>query len=79
MDRISSKMCNPFEWEVDGERLNKVLMKFETYCNTRKNVVYETNAFNTQHVKSIDQYVTQLIILVAQHESRIVQVHNVTL
>ena len=59
------ELYNTFTWEADGDQHNmeKIMEKFEAYCNPKKNVTWERHVFNTRAQKSgetIDEYVTDL-------------------
>lgn len=56
---------NTFIWDEEGDNLKieKVLEKFESFCNPRKNTIYERYMFfsrNQENGESIDHYVTVL-------------------
>lgn len=56
---------NAFIWdeEEDNLKIEKVLEKFESFCNPRKNTIYERYMFfsrNQENGESIDHYVTVL-------------------
>lgn len=59
------KVYNTFTWNVqsDQRNLNKVLEKFDEFCNPKKNTTYERYVFNCRKQKcgeTIDDYVTDL-------------------
>ena len=59
------KVYSIFSWPTadDKDKENKIMEKFDQYCNPRKNVTWERHKFNThnqQPGESIDQYVTDL-------------------
>ena len=56
---------NTFTWATAGDNLkiDKVLEKFDAFCNPRKNTIYERYVFfsrNQENGESIDHYVTIL-------------------
>ena len=56
---------NTFNWANEGDNLkiDRVLQKFDAFCNPRKNTIYERYVFfsrNQENGKSIDHYVTVL-------------------
>ena len=56
---------NTFTWDDadDKNKVNKIIEKFDQYCNLRKNITWERHKFSTQNQQpgeSIDQYVTNL-------------------
>jgi hypothetical protein len=56
---------NTFTWATAGDNLkiDKVLEKFDAFCNPRKNTIYERYVFfsrNQENGESIDHYVTVL-------------------
>ncbi|KAK3093011.1 hypothetical protein FSP39_010012 [Pinctada imbricata] len=66
------EIFNTFSWTEEGDsagdnkKVDKVLAKFEKYCNPRKNVAYERHVFNTRTQgpsENIDAFVTDLRIL----------------
>lgn len=59
------EIYNTFAWESagDNKKVDKIMEKFEAYCNPRKNITWERHVFNTRCQQSgepIDQYVTDL-------------------
>ena len=56
---------NTFNWANEGDNLeiDRVLEKFDAFCNPRKNTIYERYVFfsrNQEKGESIDHYVTVL-------------------
>ena len=58
------EVFNTFQFaEGDANKLDKVLEKFEQYCNPRKNVVFERHQFwqiTQKDSETVDQFVTRL-------------------
>ena len=59
------EVYNTFSWTTDDDKnkVDKIMEKFDQYCNPRKNVTWERHKFNThnqQPGETIDQYVTDL-------------------
>ena len=59
------EIYNSFTWARGGDemKLDKIIEKFQTYCNPRKNLTYERHIFNTRNQQAgenIDAYVTDL-------------------
>ena len=59
------EVYNTFAWQTDDDnsKVDKIIEKFDEYCNPRKNVTWERHKFNTRNQQpgeSIDQYVTDL-------------------
>ena len=57
------EVYNTFSWTTadDKNKVDKIMEKFDQYCNPRKNVTWERHKFNTQNQQpgeTIDQYVT---------------------
>ncbi|XP_048747335.2 uncharacterized protein K02A2.6-like [Ostrea edulis] len=62
------EIYNTFTWAEAGDekKLAKIIEKFTTYCNPKKNVAYERHIFNRRSQnpgEKIDAYVTELRIL----------------
>ena len=62
------EVYNGFQWETVGDniKIDKVLEKFEVYCNPKRNIPFERYIFNSRFQKvneKIDEYVTQLRLL----------------
>ena len=66
------EIFNTFKWNEDGDtagddkKVDKILGKYEKYCNPQCNVTYERHQFNIRNQnegESIDAYVTDLRIL----------------
>ena len=66
------EIFNTFKWNEDGDtagdvkKVDKILGKYEKYCNPQCNVTYERHPFNIRNQNegdSIDAYVTDLRIL----------------
>ena len=58
-------MHNTFQWDEDDDntKVDKIMEKFERYCNPRKNLTIERHSFfsrNQLEGESIDAYVTDL-------------------
>ena len=56
---------NTFSWRTaeDKNKVDKIMEKFDQYCNPCKNVTWERHKFNTRNQQpgeTIDQYVTDL-------------------
>ena len=71
------EVYNTFSWAETGDaagdnmKVDKIIAKFEKYCNPRRNVAYERHVFNTRaqmESESIDGYVTELKILASSCE-----------
>ena len=61
------EVYNIFTWDdTDNKnKVDKIIEKFDQYCNFRKNIMWEHHKFNTRNQQpgeSIDQYVTDLKI-----------------
>ena len=57
----------------DDKKLDKVIEQFETYCNPRKNVVFERYQFwkiTQRESETVDQFVTRLMNKVKSYEYR---------
>ena len=59
------EVYNTFSWAANGDKnkVDKIMEKFDQYCNPRKNVTWERHKFNTRNQQpgeTIDQYVTDL-------------------
>ena len=60
------EVYNTFKWDADGDykKVDKIMEKFERYCNPRKNLTFEGHSFffsrNQHEGKSMDAYVTDL-------------------
>jgi len=59
------EVYNTFTWDSDDDqnKVDKIVEKFDQYCNPRKNVTWERHKFNTRNQQpgeTIDQYVTDL-------------------
>ena len=59
------EVYNTFSWPTadDKNKVDKIMEKFDQYCNPRKNVTWERHKFNTRNQQpgeTIDQYVTDL-------------------
>ncbi|KAK3103001.1 hypothetical protein FSP39_015684 [Pinctada imbricata] len=62
------EIYNTFTWENEGDekKLSKIVEKFASYCNPKKNVAYERHIFNKRSQnpgEKIDAYATELRIL----------------
>ena len=59
------EVYNTFSWTTadDKNKVDKIMEKFDQYCNPCKNVTWERHKFNTRNQQpgeTIDQYVTDL-------------------
>ena len=59
------EVYNTFIWDDADEKnkVDKIIEKFDQYCNPRKNITWESHKFNMRNQQpgeSIDQYVTDL-------------------
>ena len=59
------EVYNTFQWNTEGDnvKVDKIMEKFERYCNPRKNLTFERHSFfsrNQQEGDTIDAYVTEL-------------------
>ena len=59
------EVYNTFQWDEDEDntKVEKIMEKFERYCNPRKNLTFERHSFfsrNQLEGESIDAYVTDL-------------------
>ena len=57
------EVYNTFQWDEDNTKVEKIMEKFERYCNPRKNLTFERHSFfsrNQLKGESIDAYVTDL-------------------
>ena len=59
------EIYNTFSWPTadDKNKVDKIMEKFDQYCNPRKNITWERHKFNTRNQQpgeTIDQYVTDL-------------------
>ena len=59
------EVYNTFQWDTEGDnvKVDKIMEKFERYCNPRKNLTFERHSFfsrNQQEGETIDAYVTEL-------------------
>ena len=59
------EVYNTFQWDEDEDnmKIEKIMEKFERYCNPRKNLTFERHSFfsrNQLEGESIDAYVTDL-------------------
>ncbi|XP_068671039.1 uncharacterized protein [Montipora foliosa] len=59
------EVCNTFQWDADDDnkKVNKIMEKFERYCNPRKSLSFERHSFfsrNQLEGESIDANVTDL-------------------
>ena len=59
------EVYNTFQWDEDDDntKLDKIMEKFERYCNPWKNLTFERHSFfsgNQLEGESIDAYVTDL-------------------
>ena len=36
---------NTFQWDEDNTEVDKIMEKFERYCNPQKNLTFERNSF----------------------------------
>ena len=59
------EVYNTFSWTTadDKNKVDKIMEKFDQYCNPRKNLTWERHKFNTRNQQpgeTIDQYVTDL-------------------
>ena len=59
------EVYNTFSWPTadDKNKVDKIMEKFDQYCNPRKNVTWERHKFNTRNQQpgeTIDQYVIDL-------------------
>ena len=67
------EIYNTFTWENEGDekKLSKIVEKFASYCNPKKNVAYERHIFNKRMQnpgEKIDAYATELHILAKSGE-----------
>ena len=58
------EIYNTFTWDAAGDdrKTNKILEKFTSYCEPKKNITWERHVFNStiqQPDETIDQYVTK--------------------
>ncbi|CAB4021658.1 Hypothetical predicted protein, partial [Paramuricea clavata] len=59
------EVYNTFQWDTAGDdvKVDKIMEKFERYCNPRKNLTFDRHSFftrNQQEGETIDTYVTEL-------------------
>ena len=59
------EVYNTFQWDTEGDnvKVDKIMKKFEIYCNPRKNLPFDRHLFftrNQQEGETIDTYVTEL-------------------
>ena len=57
------EVFSAFQWDADDDskKVDKIMEKFERYCNPRKNLTFERHSFfsrNQLEGESIDAYVT---------------------
>jgi hypothetical protein len=59
------EVYNTFQWDTAGDdvKVDKIMEKFERYCNPRKNLTLDKHSFftrNQQEDETVDTYVTEL-------------------
>ncbi len=54
------EVYSTFTWDAEGDstRINKVLEKFQAYCEPRKNIPFERYKFNLRHKKQLRHMIT---------------------